>query len=150
MAGTWQLTFDCANPTLMTTFWAFALGYESEPPPESFPTWLAYWRHIGVPEDELDEHDEGSDSLVDPAGVGPRIWFQIVPEPKTVKNRLHVDVRASGGRSVPLPERRAQIEARVAELVGAGATRVRTLETEGLDHYGVTLTDPEGNEFCVN
>ena len=87
---------------------------------------------------------------MDPAGVLPRIWFQIVPEPKTVKNRLHVDVRASGGRSVPLPERRAQIEARVVELVAAGATRLRTLETEGLDHYGVTLTDPEGNEFCVH
>ena len=137
MAGTWQLTFDCANPSLMTTFWAFALGYESEPPPESFPTWLAYWRHIGVPEDELDEHDEGSDSLVDPAGVGPRIWFQIVPEGKTVKNRMHLDVRVG----------RDNVEAELARLTAAGATFLHRGQ-QGPFSW-VTLADPEGNEFCI-
>ena len=150
MPNSWQLTIDCADPVPMTAFWAFALGYVSEPPPEGHPTWLAYWRHIGVPEEELVGHGGGSDSLVDPTGAGPRIWFQIVPEAKSGKNRLHLDLRASGGRSVPLPERRAQVEGRVAELIAAGANRLRTLDTAGVDHYAVTLTDPEGNEFCVN
>jgi hypothetical protein len=73
-----------------------------------------------------------------------------VPEPKSVKNRLHLDVRASRGRADALPARRAAIDARVTELVALGATRLRVLSTDGLDHYGVLLQDPEGNEFCVH
>jgi hypothetical protein len=73
-----------------------------------------------------------------------------VPEPKSVKNRLHLDLRASGGRADPLTVRRAAVDARADELVALGATRLRVLSTDGLDHYGVTLHDPEGNEFCIN
>ena len=72
-----------------------------------------------------------------------------MPEPKSVKNRLHLDLKLSGGRAVPLPERRARIEAEAARLEAMGASRLRVLSQDGLDHYAVVMADPEGNEFCV-
>ena len=145
-----QIAWDCADPARMVAFWAPALGYAVAPPPQGHDTWNDYYLSIGVPEDELDLAGDGADSIVDPGGAGPRIWFQQVPEPKSVKNRLHLDVRASRGRANALPVRRAAIDARVTELVALGATRLRVLSTDGLDHYGVLLQDPEGNEFCVH
>ena len=142
-----QIVVDCANPDPLARFWAAALGYVLEPAPDGYDGWDAYWRAVGVPEDEL---GQGEDCIVDPTGAGPRIWFQEVPEPKTMKNRIHLDVRASRGRRDPLNRRRTDIDARAEELIALGATRVRILSTEGLDHYGVAMQDPEGNEFCVN
>jgi hypothetical protein len=142
-----QLVIDCADPALLTRFWATALGYQVPPPPEGFDTWRAYWVKVGVPDDEL---DDGDDSLVDPDGAGPRIWFQKVPEGKVVKNRLHLDLDASGGRTVPIEVRKERVIAMAERLIAAGATRVRVLSEEGLDHYGELLNDPEGNEFCIH
>jgi hypothetical protein len=142
-----QLTIDCADPDRLAHFWSTALGYRFPPPPEGFDTWNAYWLDVGVPEDEL---EDGEDRLVDPDGAGPNIWFQQVPEGKTGKNRLHLDINASGGRSVPIETRRERVRSEAERLIAAGATRVRVLETEGLDHYGETMQDPEGNEFCIN
>ncbi len=141
-----QVTVDCADPARLTRFWAFALGYVVPPPPDGAADWSAYWRSIGVPEDEL---DDGDDRLVDPTGRGPAIWFQRVPEPKRAKNRLHLDLDVGGGRSVPRGLRRDRVEARTAELLGAGARRLRTLDAPGVDSYAVVLADPEGNEFCL-
>jgi hypothetical protein len=62
---------------------------------------------------------------------------------------VHLDLKISGGRAVPLPERRARIEAEATRLEALGATRLRVLSADGLDHYGVVMQDPEGNEFCV-
>lgn len=138
---------DCATPDRQVRFWASALGYVVEVPPAGFDTWIAYWRDVGVPEDEL---EEGSDSLVDPEGKGPRIWFQKVPEGKVVKNRLHLDLGVSGGRGQPLAVRKERVNAEAERLVAIGATKVRVLETEGLDHYAVAMKDPEGNEFDIN
>lgn len=92
----------------------------------------------------------GADSIVDPNGEGPRIWFQVVPEEKSIKNRLHIDVNASGGRGSSLDVRRERVEAEAERLVALGATRVRTNSEEGLDHYAVAMLDPEGNEFDIN
>ena len=142
-----QLVIDCADPDRLTRFWAEALGYQVPPPPEGFDTWRAYWVNVGVPEDEL---DDGDDSLVDPDGAGPRIWFQKVPEGKVGKNRLHLDLDASGGRTVPIGLRTERVIAMANRLIDAGATRVRVLSEEGLDHYGEVMQDPEGNEFCVH
>jgi len=144
-----QLAIDCTDPQLLVPFWCEALGYVVEPPPDNFPSWNDYWRHIGVPDDELPTDTDASDSIIDPNGVGPRIWFQVVPEAKTVKNRVHLDLKISGGRAVPLPERRERIEAEASRLEALGATRWRVNSAEGLDHYGVVMQDPEGNEFCV-
>jgi Glyoxalase-like domain len=71
-----------------------------------------------------------------------------VPEGKVVKNRLHLDIRVSD-REAPLQARRASVDAEVERLRGLGATVMRVLAEPGVDHYGVTMHDPEGNEFCV-
>jgi hypothetical protein len=101
-----------------------------------------------VPEDELE--DDLCDSVVDPDGHGPRIWFQKVPEAKQLKNRVHLDLEIGGGRQVPITERRRRIRAESDRLVEAGARQVTELHQDGLDHYGIVLQDPEGNEFCLH
>jgi hypothetical protein len=146
VAVNFQLVIDCTDPDRLCRFWAAALRYELEPPPAGFATWDDYWRDVGVPEAEL---GAGADRIADP-GAGPRIWFQVVPERKTIKNRLHLDISASGGRSVPMPTRRQRVDAEARRLAGLGATMVRVLEEEGLDHYAVAMKDPEGNEFDIN
>lgn len=145
MSAKFQLVVACADPDAQCRFWAEALGYVVEPPPDGFDSWNDYWRDFG-----LDEDVDGDDRLIDPDGAGPRIWFQHVPEAKTIKNRLHLDIPASGGRDVPLAERRGRVDALVAELVALGATSILVHDGESLDHYAATLQDPEGNEFCVN
>jgi hypothetical protein len=76
----------------------------------------------------------------------PRIWFQVVPEGKTIKNRIHLDIHAGGDRGVPLTTRRELVDAEVRRLTELGATAARVLQQDGLDHYGVAMTDPEGND----
>ena len=145
-----QVTIDAADPARQVQFWCAALGYVVEPPPGGFPTWIEWWRSIGVPEEELVGAEEASDSIIDPEGRRPRIWFQVVPEPKVVKNRLHLDLGVAGGRGQPIETRRADIDAEVQRLTGLGATHVRTHGPAGADYYAVTMQDPEGNEFCVH
>lgn len=147
MAVSYQLVVDCSSPDRLAHFWAEALHYVIAPPPSGFASWDDFYRSIGVPEDEL---GIGDDSIVDPAGEGPRIWFQVVPERKSIKNRLHIDVNASGGREAPLDLRRERVEAEAQRLVSLGARRLHTVSEEGLDHYAVAMTDPEGNEFDIN
>ncbi|MET7281169.1 VOC family protein [Kribbella sp. NPDC005582] len=147
MTVSYQLVIDCSAAEPLAQFWAEALHYVIAPPPAGFDSWDDFYRSIGVPEDEL---GVGADSIVDPNGEGPRIWFQVVPERKSIKNRLHIDVNASGGRESSLDVRRERVEAEAARLVALGATRVRTNAPEGLDHYAVAMTDPEGNEFDIN
>ncbi|MCU1600336.1 MAG: hypothetical protein JWO22_1045 [Frankiales bacterium] len=140
-----QIAIDCLHPTPLARFWCLALDYEPVPPPDGHATWTDHYRSMGVPEDELGEEDD-LDRIRDPEGVRPSIWFQVVPEAKTVKNRLHLDILV--GRHLPKPERIVVVEERARLLQAAGATRVRTLD-EYDTHYGVTLLDPEGNEFCI-
>ena len=150
MNPTWQLTVDCADTSRLVAFWCEALGYVPEPAPDGWDSWLAYWRAAGIPDDELEGAEAGSGAIVDPEGVRPRIWFQEVPEPKSGKNRLHLDVRHTPGReAMEYAARRASIEAEVERLVGLGASIAYRNAPEGADYYAVTLRDPEGNEFCV-
>jgi len=143
-----QLTIDCADPERLLPFWAAALGYRAQDPPEGHSTWRDYYLSVGVPEEELGDGD-AADRLVDPAGAGPAIWFQIVPEAKTLKNRLHLDLLVGGGRSVPVAARRQRVDAEVERLVRLGATVLYKHDGDTEGQYGVTLADPEGNEFCV-
>ena len=147
MAARFQLVIDCADADVMVRFWAAALGYVPEPPPEGFGTWDDFRRDIGLPEEYL---GSDADSIIDPDGRGPRIWFHVVPDAKTVKNRLHLDIYVSGGRSLPMETRKQRVEAEAQRLCGLGATRTMTLTAEGLDHYAVGMKDPEGNEFDIN
>jgi hypothetical protein len=87
-----DLTLDCAEPSTLAPFWNLALGYEDEPPPAPFTTRQQWAASFGPPEDE--DEDEGA-WLRDPAGRGPRLVLLQVREPKTAKNRLHLDVRVS-------------------------------------------------------
>ncbi|MGR6321285.1 VOC family protein [Micromonospora soli] len=144
----WQLVIDCREPSRLAAFWAEALRYRPQPPPAGHTTWREWYLSVGIPAEELGEGD-CLDRLEDPTGAGPRIWFQPVPEPKSVKNRLHIDLKVGGGRAVPLPRRRASVDAEVARLTGLGATVLGRMDDPGNDHYAVQLADPEGNEFCV-
>jgi hypothetical protein len=76
MTAKYQLVIDCADPEPLARFWVAALGHEFEPPPDGYDNWDHYWRAVGVSEDEL---GLGLDRIADPAGRGPRIWFQVVP-----------------------------------------------------------------------
>jgi hypothetical protein len=126
MATLWTLGCDAGDPQRLAAFWASALGYVSEP--------------------GFDEPDNAS--IVDPDGVGPAIGFLRVPEGKTSKNRMHIDVRVAGEPPWDPADRERLIRAKVTELVAAGATAVREEHyDDALGH--VVMTDPEGNEFCV-
>ena len=141
-----QIVFDAQDPGRLATFWAAALsdrGYRVPDPPDGaadWPTWLAA---CGVPEEHW--NDASAVESTDPAQ--PRLYFQRVPEPKTVKNRVHVDLQAGGGPSVPLEEQRSRIAAAVDRLTPLGATFVE--HRSGMGTAWAVLLDPEGNEFCT-
>ncbi|MFE9773353.1 VOC family protein [Streptomyces sp. NPDC005931] len=144
MATGWSLTIDCAQPAKLARFWALALGYVEPPAPIGFGSWEEWLAHHGVPEDEW---DQGA-YLCDPDGAGPDLSFLQVPEPKVVKNRLHVDVRVGGGRETPWEVRRPRVEQAVERLTAAGASVIDQVDLDGRPDH-VVMADPEGNEFCV-
>ena len=108
-----NLTFDCLRPLALAEFWAEALGgYEKLP----------------------DSDDEGA-AIRRTDRTGVRFFFEKVEEPKTVKNRFHMDLRAK------------DMEAEVQRLISLGAARLRGYDGE-MGTWTV-MADPEGNEFCV-
>lgn len=145
MATEFQVTFDAASPGALAQFWAEALGYRLDPPPAGFDTWEAFLVARGVPEDEWDR----ASAISDPEGQGPRVFFQRVPEGKTAKNRVHLDLRKAVGITDP-EQRMVILEAECARLVGLGATRVRRSEPGPASMGFVVMLDPEGNEFCLD
>ena len=142
MARQFQVTFDCADPRRVGTFWADVLGYVEDAPPEGFGSWPEALRAWGVPEDEWNR----AYAVVDPEGVGPRLFLQRVPEGKVAKNRVHLDVRISDP-SLEVPDQEAQIMAEVERLEAIGARRVAW--TEEIGKHFMVMTDVEGNEFCL-
>jgi Glyoxalase-like domain len=137
-----QVTFDCANPPELAAFWAEALGYTVEPPPPGFESWEDFLQAHSVPADLWDSRS----AVVDPDGDGPRLFFQRVPEGKTVKNRVHLDVKVAVG--LQGQARRDAIDAEVERLQAHRARVLRPLEE--WDTYCVVMADPEDNEFCVD
>ncbi len=142
-----QITVDCADPDAMARFWAEALRYELQGPPPPHATWRDYW--IAAGHDPDDDFDDGYDAIVDPTGQGPRVWFQQVPEAKSIKNRLHFDLLVGGGRAVPLDERKQRVHAESDRLVALGATVRRILDNSEFNHYAIAMNDPDGNEFDI-
>ena len=111
MADYLVMTLDCNDLDVQTAFWTAALGYRHE-------GGMAQYR-----------------SLLDPAGLGPKLLLQQVGEAKSAKNRLHLDLHV------------ADPDADARRLVALGATKVDRVEEFGI--YWVVLLDPEGNEFCL-
>jgi hypothetical protein len=137
-----QVTFDCAEPERVGRFWCEVLGYVPPPPPEGFATWDDFDR-------SQPPEDQGSwFACSDPSGVGPRLYFQRVPEGKVVKNRVHLDVRV--GTGLVGDERVAALEAECARLIALGAVRVRLLLADDNNESCLVMQDIEGNEFDLD
>ena len=132
----WQLTIDAGDPHAQADFWAAALGLEVEDNEALIEAVLAQG---GAQESDTLVHRGRRywADLVAVRGPGPRLLFQRVPEPKSVKNRLHLDLHVGEER----------IRAEVERLVGLGAVEGR--EWRLPSGHWVAMTDPEGNEFDV-
>ena len=142
MIRTFQVTFDAHDPAVLAAFWADALGYIVEPPPDGFETWTDYADEIGLPMEDRNNLA----AVIDPGGDGPRLFFQMVPESKVAKNRVHLDIDVAD-RADSSDDRAAAIDAEVERLVHLGATKI---EVHGSEHQTWTvMQDPEGNEFCI-
>jgi hypothetical protein len=140
MAYDFQVTVDSSDPHVLADWWAEALGWRVEPQDEAFIQRMVDEGHASA--DQTRRHRGAlvwatGAALNSPEPGRPRLLFQLVPETKTVKNRMHLDVRVG-------PEHQ---EAEVARLVGLGATELWR-GAQG-PYAWVTLADPEGNEFCV-
>jgi catechol 2,3-dioxygenase-like lactoylglutathione lyase family enzyme len=134
-----QVAVDCAQPDRLAAFWVEVLGYRIADPPDDHESWASFSAA------EASRPGEGWCCIIDPDNVGPRLLFHSVPEPKQVKNRLHLDVWVD--RPDPAVERRTAIRAEAERLQAMGAEHVRTRDDDG-DFY-VVMQDPEGNEFCI-
>ncbi len=140
-----QITFDCADPAALVGFWAEVLGYRLQPPPEGFESWDDALRAFGVPPEQWNSRS----ALLPVESTGPRQFFQRVPEGKTAKNRVHLDVRVAPGLTGD--DRMAALEAEASRLEALGAERAYRVEPDGSMEAGfITLLDPEGNEFCLD
>lgn len=153
MSATVQITFDAHDPRTLSLFWKEVLGYVHPGPPgvdlspgaDPLAAWDEFLAVSGVPE----EQRNSASALEDPEGAGPRIFFQQVPEGKVTKNRLHLDVRTAS--ELRGNERMAALEARSAQLVALGATRLERHDPEAPTSVGfLVMADPEGNEFCLD
>ncbi|MFF1735277.1 VOC family protein [Streptomyces sp. NPDC058247] len=137
-----QVTFDCAEPERVARFWCEVLGYVVPPPPEGFATWGDFERT------QPPERQGAGFVCMDPSGVGPRMYFQRVPEGKVVKNRVHLDVRV--GTGLVGEERLAALEAECARLIPLGAVRGQLLLADEYNESCLGMQDIEGNEFCLD
>ena len=106
-----NVTFDCADPRRLAEFWSEATGYQ------------------------LAQQSEDMAMLSPAKGSRPNLIFSKVPEPRTVKNRVHIDFGV------------ADIEAEAARLIALGATRGASQREDGF--VWAVMADPEGNEFCI-
>jgi hypothetical protein len=145
VAYDFQVAFDCAAPHQLAEWWAQTLGWEVEPSdPEFIRRMIA--QGYATEDDTTTHHGElvwrDGAAIRPPGGQAAepyrRILFQLVPEPKTVKNRVHLDVRVGAG----------EVEDELERLTGRGATLLHRGQ-QG-PHTWVTLADPEGNEFCIS
>jgi hypothetical protein len=139
MTANFSLTLDCHDPRLVGAFWRTALGYVDAPPPPPFATRGDWYASFGL---DPDAWPDDAAWLCDPAGLAPSLSILRVPEAKTVKNRMHIDIRVPGDADRDV--RWGRVLAERDRLVAAGGTVLA--EHDG---HHVVLADPEGNELCV-
>ncbi|GAA4834738.1 VOC family protein [Garicola koreensis] len=153
MSSTLQITFDAHDPRGLSIFWREVLGYVhpfppgAEPPAGTDP--LAAWDEFLEQADVPQHLRNSSSALEDPDGTGPRIFFQQVPEHKTAKNRVHLDVRTA--TELRGEERMAALEGECQRLMELGGTRMERHDPQPPISIGfIVMADPEGNEFCLD
>ncbi|MEU7871716.1 VOC family protein [Dactylosporangium sp. NPDC049140] len=140
-----QVAIDCADPAALAGFWIEALGYKLQDPPPGFGSWDEALDAMNIPAEDRNR----ASAILHPEGLGPRVFFQRVPEGKQVKNRMHLDVRAAPG--LQGEERMAALEAEADRLTGLGAKRLARHEPRPpLASGHIVMADPEGNEFCLD
>ena len=122
-----SVVFDCAKPSALARFWAAALGYSMRPYDVAE---IQRLREAGI-----DDIEDDPAVVIDPPGDGPNVWFNRVPEPKSGKNRVHIDINL---QSVDEIDRLVELGARILRPLGAVE-----------DEPWAILADPEGNEFCA-
>jgi Glyoxalase-like domain len=142
MGPSLQIVFDANDVPRLVAFWQQALGYQVQPPPPEFETWEDFARENGIPEEQWD----GWGALIDPDGKRPRVFFQRVPEGKTAKNRVHLDVNV--GEGLDGEDRTTRVKQEADRLEGLGATRQREA-FRARREFWIVMQDPEGNEFCL-
>jgi hypothetical protein len=138
-----QVVLDCKDPGSLAAFYAEALHYKLQDPPEGYETWEQWLKEHGVLEAEWNS----ASAIVDPSAKGPRIYFQQMDTPKLGKNRLHIDMNLSEGSRVAHEARKKQVDSEVERIVKLGARKDHELDENG--EYCVIMLDPEGNEFCI-
>lgn len=136
------MVFACDDPDALARFWAEALGYIMQPPPEGFDTWDAFADSVNIPEDRRNDLS----AIVDPAGVGPRILFERW-QPDEPQKRIHIDINALR-RDISGEERLAALRRERERLEGLGATFHRRASGMAGEEW-IEMFDPEGNWFCV-
>ena len=136
---TFQIAIDCSKPHSLVRFWAEITGYRIEDHHDMIEQMLdaGYATRDDAIEIDGRLHWAEASACDDPAGVGPRLLFQKVPEPKTVKDRVHLDLQFGDSR-----------EAAIERATALGATKL--WDGRQGPHTWVTFADPEGNEFCIS
>ena len=143
LAYEFQVTQDSADPHTLADWWAETLGWEVEPSDEAFIRRMIAEGHASDSDTKVHNGAlvwRDGVAIRHPDGLerAPRVLFQLVPEEKTVKNRMHFDVRIGAD----------DVETTVSKLTARGA---RFLHEGRQGPYAwVTLADPESNEFCVS
>jgi hypothetical protein len=136
-----QIAVDCADPHALARFWAAAVHYELEDHHDQIEQLLT--AGVATRDDTIEVDGRRAwrtaAACHDPSGHGPRLLFQTVPEPKTVKDRIHLDLHLAGGDDGRTVE--------VERLIGLGASKL--WDGQQGPYRWVTMADPEGNEFCV-
>jgi uncharacterized glyoxalase superfamily protein PhnB len=135
-----QLTFDSADPHALCAFWCAALGYERQDVTDRVEQAVAGGHVAAEDVVEIDgrKYFPFAAAAIDPTGKRSRLLFMKVPEGKTAKNRMHIDITVG----------RDNVDATAARLEELGAKKLYEFPT-AWGEYWVTMTDPEGNEFCV-
>ena len=132
----------CDDPTQLAGFWAAALNYVLQPPPDGFVTWEAFADAVGIPNEKRNDIS----AVVDPSGAGPRILFERY-DGGAPNQRLHIDINSVDGDVAP-DLRPALLAAERTRLEALGATYKRDASGMAGETW-IEMYDPEGNWFCV-
>ena len=143
MSHSIQVVFACQDPARLAEFWAGALGYIVQPPPEGFDSWEEFASANNIPKENWNDIS----AAVDPDGRGPRLLFERF-DGGAANQRVHVDVNAVGREELTDDERRQRLAGERTRLEALGATYKR--EATGMaGEIWIEMFDPEGNWFCV-